>query len=62
MAAFRHDGMVNYQIQYIPRRDALPIVRQYIQQAEANLHQGKSAERSFQALTGVEPVSALPAI
>jgi cyclopropane-fatty-acyl-phospholipid synthase len=37
MAAFRHGGMVNYQIQYIRRRDALPITRDYMAQAETAL-------------------------
>ena len=30
MAAFRHGGMCNYQIQYIRRRDTLPITRDYL--------------------------------
>jgi cyclopropane-fatty-acyl-phospholipid synthase len=37
MAAFRHGGMVNYQIQYIRRRDAVPITRDYMVEAEAEL-------------------------
>jgi cyclopropane-fatty-acyl-phospholipid synthase len=37
MAAFRHGGMCNYQIQYIRRRDTLPITRDYIAEAEAKL-------------------------
>jgi cyclopropane-fatty-acyl-phospholipid synthase len=39
MAAFRHGGMCNYQIQYIRRRDALPITRDYIAAAEADLRE-----------------------
>jgi cyclopropane-fatty-acyl-phospholipid synthase len=39
MAAFRHGGMCNYQIQYIRRRDALPITRDYIATAEAALRE-----------------------
>jgi cyclopropane-fatty-acyl-phospholipid synthase len=39
MAAFRHGGMCNYQIQYIRRRDALPITRDYIAEAEAKLRE-----------------------
>jgi cyclopropane-fatty-acyl-phospholipid synthase len=39
MAAFRHGGMCNYQIQYIRRRDALPITRDYIAAAEAELRE-----------------------
>ncbi|MDB5690891.1 MAG: cyclopropane-fatty-acyl-phospholipid synthase [Sphingomonas bacterium] len=39
MAAFRHGGMCNYQIQYIRRRDALPITRDYIAAAEAGLRE-----------------------
>jgi len=36
-AAFARGGMCNYQIQYIRRRDALPITRDYMVQAEAAL-------------------------
>jgi cyclopropane-fatty-acyl-phospholipid synthase len=39
MAAFRHGGMVNYQIQYLRRRDAVPITRDYMAEAEAGLRQ-----------------------
>jgi cyclopropane-fatty-acyl-phospholipid synthase len=39
MAAFRHGGMCNYQIQYIRRRDALPITRDYMAAAEAGLRE-----------------------
>jgi cyclopropane-fatty-acyl-phospholipid synthase len=37
MAAFRHGGMCNYQIQYLRRRDTVPITRDYIFKAEAAL-------------------------
>ena len=36
-AAFRHGGMCNYQIQYIRRRDVLPITRDYLAESEAAL-------------------------
>ncbi len=36
-AAFRHGGMCNYQIQYVKRRSALPITRDYMNEAEAAL-------------------------
>ena len=36
-AAFRYGGMVNYQLQYIRRRDALPITRDYMAEAERSL-------------------------
>ena len=36
-AAFRHGGLCNYQIQYIKRRGALPITRDYMSTAEAAL-------------------------
>lgn len=36
-AAFRHGGMCNYQIQYIRRRDSLPIIRDYMRDAERSL-------------------------
>jgi cyclopropane-fatty-acyl-phospholipid synthase len=39
MAAFRHGGMVNYQIQHLRRRDAVPITRDYMAEAEAGLRQ-----------------------
>ena len=41
-AAFRHGGMVNYQIQYIRQRDAVPVTRDYMRDAE-------------EALRGAEP-------
>jgi cyclopropane-fatty-acyl-phospholipid synthase len=37
--AFRHGGLVNYQIQLIRRRDTLPITRDYIHDAELALGQ-----------------------
>jgi cyclopropane-fatty-acyl-phospholipid synthase len=40
MAAFRHGGMANYQIQYIRTRRALPITRDYMHDAEARLREG----------------------
>ncbi|SFS05044.1 SAM-dependent methyltransferase [Sphingomonas jatrophae] len=36
-AAFRHGGMVNFQVQYIRNRHALPITRDYMSEAEAAL-------------------------
>ena len=36
-AAFRHGGMVNYQIQYIRQRDAVPVTRDYMRDAEEAL-------------------------
>ena len=36
-AAFRHGGLVNYQIQYIKRRDAVPITRDYLFETEERL-------------------------
>jgi len=36
-SAFRDGGMCNYQIQYIRRRDALPITRDYMAEAERGL-------------------------
>jgi cyclopropane-fatty-acyl-phospholipid synthase len=37
MAAFRHGWMVNYQVQYIRSRHALPITRDYMNEAEQRL-------------------------
>lgn len=39
MAAFRHGGMVNYQIQYIRERHALPITRDYMTDVERQLRE-----------------------
>ena len=39
-AAFRHGGMCNYQIQYIKRRRALPITRDYMLERERELRSG----------------------
>jgi cyclopropane-fatty-acyl-phospholipid synthase len=36
-AAFRHGGLVNWQLQYIRRRDAVPITRDYMFEEEARL-------------------------
>ena len=49
LVAFRHGGMVNYQVQYIRRRDALPITRDYMGAAEASL---RSAGADHSAATG----------
>jgi cyclopropane-fatty-acyl-phospholipid synthase len=40
IVTFRHGGMCNYQLQYIKRRDALPIRRDYMREAEEELLQG----------------------
>ena len=37
--AFRHGGMVNYQIQYLRNRDAVPIVRDYMLDRERALRE-----------------------
>jgi cyclopropane-fatty-acyl-phospholipid synthase len=37
LVGFRHGGMVNYQIQYIRDRGALPITRDYVGENEAAL-------------------------
>jgi cyclopropane-fatty-acyl-phospholipid synthase len=36
-AAFRHGGMVNWQLQYMKRRDAVPMTRDYMYEEEARL-------------------------
>ncbi|HWH21999.1 MAG TPA: cyclopropane-fatty-acyl-phospholipid synthase family protein, partial [Allosphingosinicella sp.] len=36
-AAFQHGGMVNYQLQFVRNRDALPLTRDYMFEAEAKL-------------------------
>jgi cyclopropane-fatty-acyl-phospholipid synthase len=35
--AFRHGGMVNWQLQYVKRRDAIPMTREYIHEESARL-------------------------
>ena len=37
-ATFANGQMVNYQIQFCRRRDALPITRDYMAREEARLH------------------------
>ncbi|MEI9849864.1 MAG: cyclopropane-fatty-acyl-phospholipid synthase family protein [Sphingomonas sp.] len=36
-AAFRHGGMVNFQVQYLRSRDAVPIIRDFMYEEEARL-------------------------
>jgi len=36
-AAFRHGGMVNWQLQYVKRRDAIPMTRDYMYEEAARL-------------------------
>jgi cyclopropane-fatty-acyl-phospholipid synthase len=36
-AAFRYGGMVNWQVQYVRRRDAIPMTREYMFEEEARL-------------------------
>jgi cyclopropane-fatty-acyl-phospholipid synthase len=36
-AAFRYGGMVNWQVQYMKRRDAVPMTRDYMHEEEARL-------------------------
>ena len=40
MTMFTEGGMVNYQLQYTRRRDALPITRDYIGETEKTLQTG----------------------
>jgi len=42
-AAFRHGGLVNFQIQYVKRRDALPITRDFMYEEEARLREADVA-------------------
>jgi cyclopropane-fatty-acyl-phospholipid synthase len=41
-AAFRWGGMVNWQIQYAKRRDALPITRDFMYEEERRLRDSES--------------------
>jgi cyclopropane-fatty-acyl-phospholipid synthase len=36
-AAFRYGGLVNWQVQYIKRRDAIPMTRDYMYEEAARL-------------------------
>jgi cyclopropane-fatty-acyl-phospholipid synthase len=36
-AAFRYGGMVNWQVQYVKRRDAIPMTRDYMYEESARL-------------------------
>jgi cyclopropane-fatty-acyl-phospholipid synthase len=47
--AFRYGGLANYQIQFIRNRDALPITRNYISDAEDRLRPGHFSEHDFHA-------------
>ena len=42
-AAFRYGGLVNYQVQYLKRRDAVPMTRDYMFQEEARLRGAETA-------------------
>jgi cyclopropane-fatty-acyl-phospholipid synthase len=40
-AAFRYGGLVNWQLQYVKRRDALPMTRDYMFEEEARLREAE---------------------
>ena len=40
---FRHGGMVNWQVQYVKRRDAIPMTREYIHEESARLRASDTA-------------------
>ena len=42
-AAFRHGGLVNWQLQYVKRRDAIPMTWDYMFEEERRLHQLEEA-------------------
>ena len=42
-AAFRYGGMVNWQVQYVRRRDALPMTRDYMYEEERRLRAADTA-------------------
>jgi cyclopropane-fatty-acyl-phospholipid synthase len=42
IVGFRHGGMINYQVQYIRDRRALPITRDYMREEEARLMAGET--------------------
>ena len=41
--AFRYGGMVNWQLQYVKRRDAIPMTRDYIHEESARLRASDTA-------------------
>lgn len=41
--AFRNGGMVNWQLQYVKRRDAIPMTRDYMHEESARLRAGDVA-------------------
>ncbi len=42
-AAFRHGGLVNWQVQFIRSRDAIPMTRDYMYEEEARLRAADGA-------------------
>ena len=42
-AAFRYGGLVNWQLQYVKRRDAIPMTWDYMFEEERRLHQLEEA-------------------
>ena len=42
-AAFRHGGLVNWQVQYLKRRDAVPMTRDYMYEESARLRASDTA-------------------
>jgi cyclopropane-fatty-acyl-phospholipid synthase len=42
-AAFRYGGLVNWQVQFVKRRDAIPMTRDYMYEEEARLRERESA-------------------
>jgi cyclopropane-fatty-acyl-phospholipid synthase len=40
-AAFRYGGMVNYQLQYVKRRDAIPMTREYMHEESQRLRESE---------------------
>ncbi|HEX8580371.1 MAG TPA: cyclopropane-fatty-acyl-phospholipid synthase family protein [Allosphingosinicella sp.] len=44
-AAFRYGGMVNWQIQYVKRRDAIPMTRDYMYEESKRLRESEEAPK-----------------
>jgi cyclopropane-fatty-acyl-phospholipid synthase len=42
-AAFRYGGMVNWQVQYVKRRDAIPMSRDYMYEESTRLREMEEA-------------------
>jgi len=45
-AAFQYGGLVNWQVQYLRKRDAVPLTREYMYEEEARLREADAGRTS----------------